>query len=653
MLPTDYQSFIHLSKYARWRDDLQRRETWEETVQRYFAFFCNQLEQKLPYMSEEHIWKTLSNCKQAVLKLEVMPSMRAMMSSGPALEKDNNACYNCSYLAIDHPHAFDELMFILMCGSGAGFSVEKQYTSLLPTIAPKMYATNTTIVVEDDKIGWATAFRELLALLWTGKVPKWDTSKLRPAGARLVTFGGRASGPGPLEELFKFTVATFKGATGRKLTTLECHDIVCKIAEIVVSGGVRRSALISLSDLEDMRMRDSKTGEWWNSNGQRRLSNNSAVYSEKPPIDVFMDEWLSLYKSHSGERGFFNRHASTKQTAKTGRRKTQNDDKSPIIFGTNPCSEIILRNKGFCNLSEVIIRPEDTFDTVSEKVKYATILGTLQSTLTKFRYLSDEWETNAKEEHLLGVSMTGILDHPFFSGKENCLIGAGSEAHMKRLPEVLQLLKQIAIDTNKEWSEYFGIKPSVAITCVKPSGNVSQLVNSASGIHPRYSRYYIRRVRSSKNDPLSKLMREAGVPVEDDIASPVTDVFSFPIKSPDTAILREDMTALDQLKLSATYQKYWCEHKVSNTIYVREHEWLEVGAYVYKNFDEMSGLAFLPYDTGTYRQAPYEEITFEQYNDLVSKMPKDIDWKQITKYETEDQTTNTKELACSGTSCEL
>ena len=575
---------------------------------------------------------------------------------------------NCAFVAINHPHTFDEIVYILMCGTGVGFSVEKQYTSMLPTIAPKMYATPTTIVVDDSKIGWATSFRELLALLWTGKVPKWDLTRLRPAGARLITFGGRSSGPTPLDELFKFAVALFKNAAGRKLTTLECHDLVCMIGCIVVTGGVRRSALISLSDMEDMRMRDCKSGEWWNTNGHRRLANNSAVYSEKPPMGVFMEEWLSLYTSKSGERGIFNHSASVKQILKNGRRKSIYDDGSSIHFGTNPCSEIILRPKEFCNLSEVVVRPFDTYETIAKKVEYAAILGTLQSTLTDFSYISDEWKRNCEEERLLGVSMTGIMDHPFFSGKSKILEGYPKPIingvfldsdgntvanYSVKLSEALSSLKQIVIDTNIKWSQILGISPSVAVTCVKPSGTVSQLVDASSGIHPRYSRYYIRRVRADKKDPVSKLMRDAGVPVEDDITSPEkTDIFSFPMLAPKTAILRDEVSALEQLKLAAIYQKYWCEHKPSITVYVRENEWLEVGAQVYKTFDDMSGVSFLPYDTGTYRQAPYEEITEEQYAEALLKMPKNIDWSQITRYETEDQTTSAKELACSGTSCD-
>jgi ribonucleoside-triphosphate reductase (thioredoxin) len=645
MLPTDYQSYIHLSRYARWRDDLQRRETWEETVQRYFDFFNKRLENYDDPNGE--LQSQIKELQNAVLNLEVMPSMRCLMTAGKALEKDNVAGYNCAYVAIDHPHTFDEIMYILMCGTGVGFSVEKQYTNLLPVIAPRMYPSNSVIVVEDSKLGWASSFRELLALLWTGKVPKWDTSKLRPAGARLVTFGGRASGPEPLEGLFKFAVSLFKSAAGRKLTTLECHDLVCKIADIVVVGGVRRSALISLSDLEDLRMRDAKSGDWWNLNGHRRLANNSAVYTEKPPMGVFMEEWNALFRSNSGERGIVNRNASTKIAQRSGRRAIE-ENGVPIHFGTNPCSEIILRNKQFCNLSEVVVRPGDSFDDLARKVKLATMLGTLQSTLTEFRYLSDEWKKNTIDEHLLGVSMTGIMDHPFLSGQEKTLRNFDGT-----LADALKYLKQIAIDTNAYFAEYLGISPSTAITCVKPSGTVSQLVDAASGIHPRYARYYIRRVRADKKDPVSIFMRDHGMPVEDDITSPQqTDVFSFPKKSPDTAILRDDISALDQLRLALTYQKNWCEHKPSITVYVREHEWMEVGAYVYKNFDDLSGVSFLPYDTGSYRQAPYEEITQEQYQIEEAHMPQ-LDWSVMPDYEKEDQTTNSKELACTSGVCEL
>lgn len=651
-LPTDYQSYIHLSRYARWRDDLGRRENWEETVERYFDFFRDRL--PLSPGKDLDVYHTklaeLFEIQNAVLGLQVMPSMRALMTAGIALEKDNVAGYNCSYVAIDHPHTFDEIMYILMCGTGVGFSVEKRYVEQLPSIAAKHYQSNTVIVVDDSKIGWATSFRELIALLYSGKVPKWDLTQLRPAGARLKTFGGRASGPAPLEALFKFAVDLFKKAAGRKLSTIEVFDLVCKVADIVVVGGVRRSALICLCDLEDIKMRDAKSGEWWVGYPHRRLANISAVYSEKPDPGVFLEEWQSLYRSRSGERGIFNREASTKQALKTGRRKTKFESDVPILFGSNPCSEIILRNKQFCNLSEVVVRPDDSFNTLKAKVRAATVLGTLQSTLTTFRYLSETWVKNTIEERLLGVSLTGIMDHTFLSGESKTLVGAED----MKLAEVLQELRQVAIDTNAEWAAYLGITPAASITCVKPSGTVSQLVDAASGIHPRYSDYYIRRVRADKKDPVSKLMRDAKVPVEDDLGSPTqTDVFSFPMKSPSTAVLRDDVTALDQLKLWLTYQRNWCEHKPSITVYVRENEWIEVAAFVYKYFDEMAGVSFLPFDNGTYRQAPYEEITEGRYEIEKMAMPESIDWSLISVYETEDQTNNTKELACSAGVCEL
>jgi ribonucleoside-triphosphate reductase (thioredoxin) len=649
-LPTDYQKYIHTSRYARWNDNEGRRETWEETVDRYFHFFKNRL--PIEYLELYH---EIDDVYESVLKLDVVPSMRCLMTAGKALEKDNVAGYNCAYVAVDDPHVFDEVMYILMCGTGVGFSVEKHATEQLPKIAPKFYKTNTTVVVEDSKLGWASAFRELLALLYTGKIPKWDTSKVRPAGSRLLTFGGRASGPEPLISLFQFAIEIFKNAAGRKLSTIECHDLMCKIADIVVVGGVRRSALISLSDLEDIRMRDAKSGEWWNHTGHRRLANNSAVYDSTPPIGVFMEEWASLYKSHSGERGIFNREASIKQASKNGRRIVEYqspEGMTQIRFGTNPCSEIILRNKQFCNLSEIVVRPNDTLETLTKKVRHATILGTLQSTLTDFRYLSDRWTMNTKEERLLGVSMTGIMDHPFLanvSPKAICL--EGTEA---KLPEVLQTLRQVSIDTNKEWSVKLGIEQSTAITCVKPSGTVSQLVDAASGIHPRFSQYYIRTVRADKKDPVSKLMRDSGIPVEDDITSPQqTDVFAFPMKSPSTTTLRDNVSALDQLRLCLIYQKYWCEHKPSITVYVREDEWMEVGAFVYKYFDQMSGVSFLPFDNGTYRQAPYTEVTEQEYENAVDMMPPAVDWGALSLYEKEDQTTSGKELACVAGSCEI
>jgi ribonucleoside-diphosphate reductase alpha chain len=631
-LPSDYQKFIHTSRYARWVEKEKRRETWGETVKRYFDFFENQLKENNNFTVTPEL---RSELETAVLNLEIMPSMRALMTAGEALRRDNTAGYNCSYIAVNRVRAFDEILYILMCGTGVGFSVERQYVEKLPTIAENFSNTDTTIIVEDSKAGWAKSYKELVSLLIGGQIPRWDVSKVRAAGARLKTFGGRASGPRPLEDLFKFTVDTFKRAAGRKLTSIECHDLVCKVAEIVVVGGVRRSALISLSNLTDERMRDAKSGAWWNENPQRALANNSVAYKEKPEIGVFLDEWVALYKSKSGERGIFNRDACRRTVAKLGDRRD-----SSYEFGTNPCSEIILRDREFCNLTEVVIRPEDTIETLKRKVKLASILGTWQASLTNFPYLSSEWKKNCQEEALLGVSLTGILDNVMMR-------------HTVDLELTLTGLKQVAIDTNKVWAGKIGINPAAAITCVKPSGTVSQLTDAASGIHPRHAEYYIRTVRADRKDPLCQMMIEMGFPCEPCVMKPEhTMVFSFPQKA-EGSLTRNDVSAITHLELWLAYQRYWCEHKPSITITVKENEWMDVGAFVYKYFDEISGISFLPHSDHTYRQAPYQDCTKEEYLTALEKMPKNVDWGMLTKYEKEDKTTGTQQFACSANSCEV
>jgi len=630
-----YESYIHKSRYARYLPEQQRRETWEETVDRYIKFFDERTDHKYQ--------KDFQELRESILDLEVMPSMRALMTAGEALDRDNVAGFNCSYLTIDHPKAFDEMMYILMCGTGVGFSVERQYIQKLPDVAEKFHDTDTTIVVADSKIGWAKAYRELVSLLYSGQVPSWDISKIRPAGATLKTFGGRASGPEPLVDLFNFTVSVFKKAAKRKLSSIECHDICCKIAQIVVVGGVRRSALISLSNLSDDRIRRAKHGQWWDEEPQRGLANNSACYTEKPDFNAFLSEWVSLYESKSGERGIFSRVASKKQAAKNGRRDTDHE------FGTNPCSEIILRPNQFCNLSEVVVRADDNITTLKRKVRIATILGTLQSTLVDFRYLRSVWKKNTEEEALLGVSLTGILDHPVMSDSDDAK-AFDELADGLHLPEVLTQLKQIAIDTNKEWAKKLGINQSTAITCVKPSGTVSQLVNSASGIHGRYSNYYIRRVRADMRDPLCQVLSEAGVPWEVDVTNPTTAVFSFPQKAPEGSVMSSDQTGMDQLKLWSIYQEHWCEHKPSITVYYNDNEFLEIGNWLYNNFDEVSGVSFLPYLNHSYAQPPYEKITKERYEALSQKMPTTIDWNIN---EATDQTEGAQTLACTGGQCEI
>ena len=626
-----YSQFIAKSRYARYLEDQQRREDWSESVQRYIDFMVNHLEAE-----HGHIVETPTKLKvqEAIEKLEVMPSMRAIMTAGKALDRDNTAGYNCSYLPIDDVKAFDEAMYILLCGTGVGFSVEHKYVEKLPEVPEKLFESETNIVVADSKEGWAKALRQLIALLYSGEVPKYDLSKVRPSGARLKTFGGRASGSEPLNQLFQFTIYKFKQAAGRKLSSIDCHDILCKIGEVVVVGGVRRSAMISLSDLEDDKMRACKSGAWWEYNPQRALANNSAMYDEKPDMSQFMKEWSSLYESKSGERGIFSRAASKRQAAKNGRRDINYD------FGTNPCSEIILRPYQFCNLTEVVVRAEDTPADIADKVEIATILGTWQSTLTKFPYLRKVWQKNTEEERLLGVSLTGILD--------NKVMGEVNEGTRR----ILQELKQVAVETNANLSTLLGIPQSTAITCVKPSGTVSQLVDSASGIHPRHSSYYIRRVRGDKKDPLSQFLKDQGVHTEDCVMKPdSTVVFSFPIEAPEGATVRDDLTAIDHLELWMMYQKEWCEHKPSVTISVKEEEWMEVGAWVWKNFNDISGISFLPYDGGSYRQAPYEECTKEEYVKLLGNTPPKIKWNELV--EVDDNVKGVQELACSSGSCEV
>lgn len=639
ILPTDYQSFIHTGRYARWLDDKNRRESWGETVTRYIDNVVRPKMEQSGSWSDDEINLICFELKQDILELKVMPSMRAMMTAGEALNRDNTCSYNCSYLVVDNVRAFDEAMFILLCGTGVGFSVERQYISNLPVIPDGLLKVENVIDVEDSKEGWAMALRELLQWLYWGKIPKWNTDKVRKAGSRLKTFGGRASGPGPLEELFDFIVGVFKNAQGRKLNSLECHDILCKIGEVVVVGGVRRSAMISLSNLSDQRMRNAKMGAWYENEKQRALANNSTAYTEKPDMESFMREWLALVESKSGERGIFNRTASTKQAIKYGRRATEMPDGTPVEFGTNPCSEIILRPFQFCNLTEVVARVDDDFESLKKKVITASILGTVQASYTHFPYLRDIWKKNTEEEALLGVSITGIMDCKWL---RECT------------EEDLEELRQVAEMANAMWAKKLGINYAAAITCVKPSGTVSQLTDSASGIHPRHSQYYIRTVRGDNKDPLTEFMKFMEIPNEPDVMKPDnTTVFSFPVKAPEGAVTRNDMTAIEQLEFWLKFQRGWCEHKPSVTINVRESEWMEVGAFVYKHFDEMSGISFLPHDDHVYQQAPYQDITEEEYEKLQSKMPKVINWALLSNFEAEDHTTSSQTFACSSGSCEI
>jgi len=626
LLPTDYQTFIATSRYARWLDKEGRRENWGETVSRYMDNVVRPVVGDNTYIDQ---------LEEAILNLSVMPSMRSLMTAGPAASRDNTCMYNCSYLPVDDLKAFDEAMFILLCGTGVGFSVERQFISKLPEV-PQLFESESVIVVKDSKEGWAKALRQVIALLYSGEIPKWDVSKVRPAGARLKTFGGRALGPAPLIDLFNFAVNTFRAAEGRKLSSVECHDLMCKIGEVVVVGGVRRSAMISLSNLSDDRMRHAKSGSWWENNPQRALANNSVSYTEKPDAMSFMREWTALVESGSGERGIFNRQASKKQAEKNGRRDPNYE------FRTNPCSEIILRPNQFCNLTEVVVRATDNFDNLAHKVKLATILGTIQSTYTKMPYLRKIWTTNTEAERLLGVSLTGIMDNPLMTSKN-----AG-------LDKTLEKLREIAIETNAEWAGLLGIPVAAAISCVKPSGTVSQLVDSASGIHARHNNYYIRTVRGDNKDPLTQFMIDQGIPSEPCVMKPdQTTVFSFPMKSPDNAVTRNDTTAIEQLETWLTYQRHWCEHKPSVTISVKDAEWVDVGAFVYKHFDEMSGVSFLPHSDHTYQQAPYQDCGKSEYEQLLSLMPEAIDWTSLADYEKEDNTSGSQTMACSGDSCEI
>ena len=630
-LPTNYQSFIHMSRYSRWLEEENRRETWAETIDRYLSFMVDHLKENYSY---DLFGKELSEIRYGMLNLEVLGSMRALMTAGPALKRENIAGYNCSYLPVDSPRSFDECLYILMNGTGVGFSVERQYITKLPTVPDQDFEeTDDVVSVADSKEGWARGLRDLISLLYTNRIPKIDTQKVRPAGERLKIFGGRASGPEPLEELFDFTIQTFKKAQGRKLTSIECHDIMCKIGQVVVVGGVRRSALISLSNLTDERMRMAKSGEWWVDNQQRALANNSVCYTEKPDMGIFMREWLSLYESKSGERGIFNRVSAQDKAESNGRRD------SSIDFGTNTCCEIILRPYQFCNLSEVICRADDTMEDLKNKIRLATILGTFQATLTDFNYIRKRWKNTTEEERLLGVSLTGIMDCP---------------AVYNATPQALQQLRNIAVKTNKKLSEKIGIKQSAAVTCVKPSGTVSQLVDAVSGIHARHNPFFVRTVRGDNKDPLTMFMKDKGIPSEPDFTAPDSvTVFSFPMKSPDNAVCRNDMSAIEQLELWLKIADNYCEHKPSVTISVKEHEWFQVGSWCWDHFDSLSGISFLPFSDHTYKQAPYQDIDEVHYTNMISDMPPIINWAELQQYEKGDTTSGSQELACTGGVCEI
>lgn len=634
-LPDDYSNFIATSRYARWIDDLNRREQWPEQPRRYVE---NVVRKKLEEagLTKGLVDATVERCFEGIASRRVMPSMRGMMVAGKALDRDNASIFNCSFLAVDSPRAFDEALYLLACGVGVGYSVERQFVNELPTVSEEFFPSDTNIVVGDSKIGWASALRELISLLYSGKIPKIDVSKVRPAGAKLKVFGGRSSGPEPLVDLFKYCIRTFQGAAGRKLTSLECHGIVCKIGETIVVGGVRRSACISLSNLTDQRMRNAKSGQWWEQHPEYRLANNSVAYTEKPDVGIFMEEWLSLYQSKSGERGIFNRQGVQKKIKKAGLRDPE------AQYGTNPCGEISLKPCSFCNLSTVIVRADDTFETLKEKVEIAAILGTIQSTFTNFQYLRKIWKKNAEEERLLGVSLCGIYDSKLLNGST------------EGLEELLDKLNAHVAATNKIWAEKLDIPCSVSWTAIKPEGTTSQLCDAASGIHPRHAKFYIRRIRGDNKDPLTQFMIAQGIPSEACVFSPeTTTVFSFPMKAPEGAIVKDEVSALDHLNLWKVYNQHWATHQVSVTVSLKENEWMEAGAWVYKNFDEITGISFLPEDQGTYRQAPYETISQEQYDEMLKAMPTSIDWGKLADFEKEDTTKATQELACVGGVCSI
>ncbi len=643
----DYQKFMAISRYSRWIEEENRRETWEETVLRWYTFWVN----RYPDLASE-----IAEASAAILALEVMPSMRSLMTAGEALERDEIAGYNCSYVPIDHPRAFDEIMYILMCGTGVGFSVEREYVNKLPLISEEFHDTETIINVPDSRMGWASSFRELISLLYSGRIPKWDTSKLRPAGSKLRVFGGRSSGPEPLEELFRYSVGLFKKACGRRLTTLECHDLVCKIAEVVVVGGVRRSALISLSNLTDDRLRNAKTGAWWETNVHRSLANNSVAYTEKPDMDSFLKECYALYSSKSGERGFFNRVSAIEKRKRALEHRSL-DTSRCWEYGTNPCGEILLRPYGLCNLTESVIRPEDTLSDIRRKVRIASFIGTLQSTLTNFRYLRSVWKHNSEEERLLGVSLTGIMDHPVFSNRRTpadvWTKEKGDPTYVGvRLGNILKELKEAAIDTNRQFADKLGISASNAVTCIKPSGTVSQLVGSSSGIHPSYSRYYIRTVRQDIKDPLTQFLISEGVPNEVDVTNPNNIVFSFPMEAPETSVTSDEISALEQLRLYKTYSEHWCEHNPSITVYYNDDEFTGVCDWIYRNWDDYIGISFLPKSDHVYKQAPYQPISREEYEEKSGRFPK-INWSRLSEFEVEDTTTSSHELACVSGVCEI
>jgi len=624
MFKNPASEFVYIRTYSRWIEEKKRRETWEETVDRFMNFIVKERVDKIPN-------KVLKKIKEKILNFEVMPSMRAMWSAGNAAKNENVSMYNCAFTAVDKPEAFAESLYILMCGTGLGYSVEKEIIEQFPTIPKIEIDKKETIVIEDSRKGWADSLKYLVNSLFEGKDIDFDYSQLRPKGARLITMGGRSSGPAPLINLHQYIRETFFKAQGRKLTPIECSDIMNQIADSVVVGGVRRSSQISLSDLEDEEMRNAKI---WPFPPRRSMSNNSAIYRIKPKAVEFLKEWASLAISGTGERGIFN--------IETAQKNCPERRKGKYIQGVNPCGEVNLRNKQFCNLSEVVITENDDFDTLLDKVETATWLGVIQSTFTDFPYLSKEWKKNCEEERLLGVSLTGQMDNPIILSVE-----------------ILKALKRKAQKIAEHASKIMEINNPTAITLVKPSGTVSQLVDSSSGIHTRYAKYYIRRYRISSTDPLLKMIKDQGITVkpengqedlkENEIS---TYVISFPIKSPENAVTRNNLSAIEQLEWYKKIQTNYCEHNASMTVYVKDEEWFEVGNWVYKNWNIVNGISFLPYDGGKYKQAPYEEITEEQYNKLIKSF-KTIDYSQLSKYELEDNTEGAKMYNCSGDKCEI
>jgi ribonucleoside-diphosphate reductase alpha chain len=634
-----YQQVIFKTRYARWVEEEGRRENWDETVKRYCDYFEDHLKEKHSHKIPR---KVLKEVYDSIYNLEVMPSMRTLMTSGKALESAEVANYNCAFLVVDAVRAFSEHMYVLMCGAGSGFSVERRFTEKLPEVPEELHPSDTTIIVADSRKGWCAAYNQYLNLLFAGNIAKVNVDKVRKEGTRLKTFGGYASGPGPLLDLFKHTEEIFRGAQGRQLRPIEVFSIMCYIAQIVVVGGVRRSATIALFDKDDIEMRTAKSGYWFNDPKRKHyaMANISAVFETKPAAAEFMDIWRDLVASKAGEPGILNRKALWEGAEAIGR-ATRYEDGSRIPYGVNPCSEIVLQPYSFCNLTGAAIRPEDTLEDIKKKVRVATIIGTWQATVTDFDYLRKVWQSNVEDERLLGVCLAGIMDHPVLSQT--------TEESARWENE----LRELAWEVNKSIAEDIGINTTASVTAIKPAGNSGELYDVASGIHPRYAPYYIRSIRQSNGDPMTEFLKATGIPHEVSVQNARDSIFYFPVKSPEGAICAKDRTAIQQLEHWLHMKRNYATHTISATVYVREHEWIAVGAWVYDNFNEVTGLSFLPYDDHIYQQAPYTPCSAEDYEKARGKMPEEIDWSLLKHFEQSDSTTVSQEFACTGGSCAL